>query len=254
MDGAITIIDGEPGKGKTLEALRRMLDSARRGRNITTNIKILPAGIAAMQKLNPQIIILQLRRTEVSEFWKYTPEETDVYIDEAHLQWASIKWSGTRTEEFMSYSSQFRKYGDSIYLLCQDFTNLDKFLRQRATHLIRCKCLRIPKWSPIAKERPLLFITRHHKVQRGEDEGPTGWPNVITPDNCTHLYTYYETRQRLDEGEYAPRPTWEEILRPKSTTEQTPSTNTAPEPTKEITTMPDVVAAPPNAAETSQPT
>jgi hypothetical protein len=222
VDGTLTIIDGEPGRGKTLEAMRLMIASARAGRNIAHNIALLPAGIDALHKINPSLRLFHIADAEIPEFWKHVPKNCDIYIDEAHLMWSSKDWAKNRTPEMMSYISQFRKDGDSIWALCQYFGNLDKFIRDRATTVIHCRRVSIPKL--LSKKwggRPIIFVVRTGKIQAGNEvKGGIGWPRIYTPDMVNHLYPLYDTRGKVDESNTFKRKTIEEFM----PTIQTPST------------------------------
>lgn len=212
-----------------------MLRQASRGRNIATNIAYKPALIQKLQKLNPNIVILKIEETETPEFWKHVPPGFDVFIDEAHLHWSSKNWNETRTKEFMSYVSQFRKDGDSLWMLAQEFGNLDKFLRQRCIECIRCRRLSVPRIIPYLGGRPIFFCVIPKAVRQGDiDKKSHGFPMLYTSDMCKHLYQYYETRAKIDTTLTAPRPTMETLMPTIAAAPNQPTPTAAPPPTINI--------------------
>ena len=216
MDGQLTIIDGQPGRGKTLAAVELMLDSIRRGRAVATNIALKPAFAAKAIRINPAAIVMQLKPEEIKTYWKHTPANCDIFIDEAHLIWGSEEFRVNRSGNFKSYISQFRKDGDSIHMLAQNFENLDKFIRQRAETVIRCGRISWPKFLPKIGEKPIVFSINYYKV----DEGDLGdrknlIPRLFTPGMRTGIYQMYDTRGKVwtgdNEHEQITRPTFDSI-------------------------------------------
>ena len=198
MDGTLTIIDGEPGRGKTLATIRLMIQSAKRGRNIITNVALKPEFTRRLQQKNYPITVIQPTIEEIEHFWEHTPSNCDVYIDEAHLIWDSDAWKTNRVAGFKSYISQFRKDGDSIWLLAQSYENLDKFIRQRATKIITCKRIQWPSFTPRIGGKPIAFIVTHWTTKEGERDQRNKIPEVYTPNMCRDLYTLYDTRGKVD--------------------------------------------------------
>ncbi len=198
MDGALTIIDGEPGRGKTLAAIRLMVQSAKRGRNIITNVALKPEFIRRIRNNNYNIQIIQPTAEEMDHFWQYTPENCDVYIDEAHLIWDSDAWKTNRVAGFKSYISQFRKDGDSVWLLAQSYENLDKFIRQRSTRIISCRRFSWPGFLPGIGSKPIVFIVTHWSTREGERDKRSRLPEIYTPAMCADTYTLYDTRGKVD--------------------------------------------------------
>ena len=231
MDGSLTIIDGEPGNGKTLQTVRLMLDSARRHRHITTNVALKAGFIRTAKKIFPEIKIIKPTATEAKMFWQYIPPGTDIYIDEAHLLWNSSFWKENRKQDFMEYISQFRKEGDTIYLLAQHYENLDVFIRQRASTLWTCRVLRWPKWIPIKAlktdtgGKPIIFAVNAWSTRDGErDTRKFFLPRIYTPGMCQGLYQMYDTRGTVETsatGYRHTRPTWNQFLEQQKPTEST---------------------------------
>lgn len=250
MDGSLTIIDGEPGNGKTLQTVRLMLDSARRHRHITTNVALKAGFIRTAKKIFPEIKIIKPTATECKMFWQYIPPGTDIYIDEAHLLWNSSFWKENRKQDFMEYVSQFRKEGDTIHLLAQHYENLDVFIRQRASTLWTCRALRWPKWIPIQSlktdtgGKPIVFAVNAWSTRDGErDTRKFFLPRLYTPGMCQGLYQMYDTRGTVETsatGYRHTRPTWDQFLQQQKTenkhmptllTEENPTGETPPPPT-----------------------
>lgn len=230
MNGTLIIIDGEPGYGKSLEAVRLMIESARRKRNICTNVAVKPLFIRKAKQLNPAITVLKPTPLETKEFWKYIPEGADIYIDEAHLIWPAAFWKDQRQLEFMAYISQFRKAGDTIYLMAQNYENVDNFIRQRATKLYSCKRLSWPKFFPKQLAgQPIIFFVNTWSTSAGERKNRIAWPRFYTPGMCKWTYQMYDTRGTVDIPLYdksgqlitpKPRPTWESFTMPTVLTEE----------------------------------
>ncbi len=222
MDGSLTIIDGEPGNGKTLQTVRLMLDSARRHRHITTNVALKAGFIRTAKKIYPDIKIIKPTAAEAKLFWQYIPPGTDIYIDEAHLLWNSNFWKENRQKDFLEYISQFRKEGDTIYLLAQHYENLDLFIRQRASTLWTCRVLRWPRWIPIKSlktdtgGKPILFSVNAWSTREGERHTRKFFlPRIYTPGMCQGLYQMYDTRGTVETsttGYRHTRPTWAQFM------------------------------------------
>ncbi|MDA8378436.1 MAG: hypothetical protein M0Z50_15545 [Planctomycetia bacterium] len=213
MDGSLTIIDGEPGKGKTLTAIRLMIESAKRGRNIVTNVALKPEFIRRLKAGNYGIQVIKPTVEEIEHFWEYTPAGCDIYIDEAHLIWDSDMWKTNRITGFKSYISQFRKEGDSVWLMAQNYENLDKFIRQRATKLISCRRWSWPKILPVIGEKPILFIVTYWNTREGERYQRVSFPRIYTPGMCQDIYTLYDTRGKVETTRWThKRKTWDELM------------------------------------------
>ena len=222
MNGTLVIIDGEPGYGKTLEAIRLMLESAHRKKNIITNVAVKPLFIRKVKQIWKEIIVLKPTPVETKEFWKYVPPGGDIYIDEAHLIWPAAFWKEQRQIEFMEYISQFRKAGDTVYLMAQNYENVDNFIRQRATKLYSCRRLSWPKFLPKKLAgQPIIFFVNTWATSAGERSSRIGWPRFYTPGMCHWIYQLYDTRGTVDIPLYdrhgnlvqkKPRPTWEEFM------------------------------------------
>lgn len=257
MDGSLTIIDGEPGNGKTLQTVRLMLDSARRHRHITTNVALKAGFIRTAKKIFPEIKIIKPTATEAKMFWQYIPPGTDIYIDEAHLLWNSSFWKENRKQDFMEYISQFRKEGDTIFLLAQHYENLDVFIRQRASTLWTCRVLRWPKWIPIKSlktdtgGKPIIFAVNAWSTRDGErDTRKFFLPRLYTPGMCQGLYQMYDTRGTVETsatGYRHTRPTWNQFLQQQQPTENTQMATilTEDNPTGETPEQQQPAAAPP---------
>lgn len=222
MNGQLVIIDGEPGYGKTLEAIRLMLESAHRKKNIITNVAVKPLLIKKTKQIWKDILILKPTPVETKEFWKHVPPGGDIYIDEAHLIWPAAFWKEQRQIEFMEYISQFRKAGDTVYLMAQNYENVDNFIRQRATKLYSCRRLSWPSFFPKKLARqPIIFFVNTWSTSGGERSSRIGWPRFYTPGMCYWIYQLYDTRGTVDIPLYdkqgnlvkkKPRPTWEQFM------------------------------------------
>lgn len=222
MNGTLVIIDGEPGYGKTLEAIRLMLESAHRKQNIITNVAVKPLFIRKVNQIWNKIVVLKPTPVETKEFWKYVPPGGDIYIDEAHLIWPAAFWKDNRQLEFMEYISQFRKAGDTVYLMAQNYENVDNFIRQRATKLYSCRRLSWPSFFPVRwAKQPIIFFVNTWATTGGERSTRIGWPRFYTPGMCHWIYQLYDTRGTVDIPLYdkqgnlvkkKPRPTWEQFM------------------------------------------
>jgi len=199
MDGQLAIIDGEPGTGKTLEAIRRMLADVKAGRNIATNIALRPAFIAKARQIRPGVKILRIEKDEQKEFWKTLSPGYSIYIDEAHLIWLATDWHSNRSGELVAYISQFRKYDDSITLLAQCYENLDRFIRQR-THLIyTCRRINYPLIrSKDGQKKPIIFAVHEWQTRDGERDERLGLPRFYTPSMNRGIYPLYDTRALIE--------------------------------------------------------
>lgn len=229
MDGKLRIIDGEPGKGKSLQAVRMMITDIRRGKKIATNIALTPKFATAAKKIRPDTNVMIIQDEEISEFWKHVPAGYNIYVDEAHLIWLSTDWNSNRKGQLVSYFSQFRKFGDDITLLAQNYENLDKFIRQRSTEIHTCRRISIPSfWPGKSRGRPILFWVMHYGCAGGERGDKVGFPSFYTPDICKPFYSLYDTRARVGTGqEDITRP--EEIM-PKILEPEAPATTAAGQP------------------------
>ncbi len=228
MDGTLTIIDGAPGRGKSLLAVQLMLDSVYRHHKIATNIAILPAFVQQAKRIwsGAEVVLLDDDAGETRHFWELIPPGYDVYVDEAHLIWSARDWKINSAEKdssghrntFQAYISQFRKDGDSLWLLCQNFANLDIFIRQRATRFTACRRVGFPEFVPRVGGRPIFFFQRTYNVENGQRQQAIGLPRVVTAAEMLPYYKLYDTRAKVAAnkanrpGSVVSRPTGNKVM------------------------------------------
>lgn len=162
---AIHAITGKPGGGKSLEAMRLLVEVLRDdlGCQIVTNLPIKVEALNAFvqkryptETLNVVGRITLLEESAVHEFWRhrgnvlddagcvvqeavvaesqgvetrYTTTHAVVYfLDEFHLFFNAREWAKTG-KSALWYASQHRKLGDDVYWVTQYLDNVDKQFR-----------------------------------------------------------------------------------------------------------------------------
>lgn len=142
---AIHFISGKPGGGKTLLALRLMLEELVYGsRLVVTNVSLkLPELNEFIQTKYPDASVNLFERVrilsekECEEFWKHRVKDgredkgAFIVLDELHLFFNARKWMHTG-EDCLHYLSQHRKLGDDVLCVTQHVENVDKQFRSVA--------------------------------------------------------------------------------------------------------------------------
>jgi hypothetical protein len=159
---SIHIILGKPGAGKSLYAVRRLIDELRdTERNIVTNLPVRPDRLNEyLQTKWPDRDFRLLQRLrmltddEVKQFWtirgpeivgggagsnldaKYFPDSQGLrgvayFLDEAHIAFNAREWASLG-KGCLHYLSQHRKLSDIVWVITQAPGNLDKQFRSVA--------------------------------------------------------------------------------------------------------------------------
>jgi len=193
---SVQFIGGKPGGGKTLLAVRIILDELRKSdRVVVTNVSLKLGEIAGYfneqgwsynaEWLRDRVVILE--DEQLVEFFRFrypgvvlpvVGDKTDytkvkdkgvLYVlDEVHIPFNSRRWQDTGPK-VIYYLSQHRKLGDDVVLISQAIQNVDKQMRSMAQDFTYVRNL--------SKEQHGLFRLPAVFVRRVFLELPTG-PNV----------------------------------------------------------------------------
>lgn len=142
---SIHFVLGKPGGGKTLYAMKLILEELRQGdRLVVTNVALnLSRFNEYIQEKYPGETINLWQRVSVltedmcREFWKYRTmpgiEDKGAFIvlDELHLFFNAREWMNTG-KDCLHYLSQHRKLGDDVICVTQHVGNVDKQFRSVA--------------------------------------------------------------------------------------------------------------------------
>lgn len=145
----IHFVQGKPGGGKTLYALRLIIAELVRGnRRVVTNVALkLPELNEYLQIKYPKETINLFERVrilqeaELKTFWQFRAPPGENYetwahgalivLDEVHLYFNARKWMDTG-DACLHYLSQHRKLGDDVICVTQHPDNVDKQFRSVA--------------------------------------------------------------------------------------------------------------------------
>lgn len=149
---SVHFISGKPGAGKSLYAMKLILEELRFGiRKVVTNLAINPGRLNEyIQKTWPDLSINLFERLHrlddesCRKFWLHrrgTPsddrpwtlpgEGAFIVLDELHLFFNAREWMHTGTD-CLHYLSQHRKLGDDVICVTQHVGNVDKQFRSVA--------------------------------------------------------------------------------------------------------------------------
>ena len=128
----ITLITGQPGAGKSMYAVKLVVDELLSSdRDIITNLALFKLRIYKyiVDKFNKEIDINRIIQIEnPGEFLKYRKKESLIILDECQTAFNARAWKET-SKEVIDYLSQHRKLGDDVVLITQDPGLMDKQFR-----------------------------------------------------------------------------------------------------------------------------
>lgn len=133
----IIVFEGTPGSGKTYDAVRKLIQNLRIGRQVYTNIDGLDQdeakeAIKAVADIGDDQLKFRLhylRPEQVKEFWRHCPEGSLIIIDEAHKYFNTRDWSSATNRECADWASTHRHAGNDVVFITQDIEKIDKHLR-----------------------------------------------------------------------------------------------------------------------------
>jgi len=133
----IECYEGRLGGGKTISAVLRMLDAWCAGATVFSNVAIKWEEVKKYVRQHWRMELDDrqfqfLDDEKIHNFHRFTPSNSLVVIDEAHLWFNARDWSQTANtqRELLNFLTQSRKYKTDIIFITQAAANLDKqFMR-----------------------------------------------------------------------------------------------------------------------------
>jgi hypothetical protein len=156
VGGGLNFVTGPMGAGKSLYAVRRIVDAVTSGRYVVTNVELHPDAFDRIARHVTRVtpwadrahIAERLRgyyvfERELSEAMRYRlpagrDEGRGIFVwDEGHNDLNNRRWKDEGRADIMAWGTQLRKLGFIGYLLTQHADNTDAALRRVANFHIR---------------------------------------------------------------------------------------------------------------------
>jgi len=155
VGGGLNFVTGPMGAGKSLNAVRRIVDATTTGRYVVTNVELLEgwSGRVAFhvspwaskykrRELALKLESLYIFERDLAEARRYRVpgrgEGRAVFVwDEGHNDLNNRNWKDQGRAELLEWATQLRKLGFTGYLLTQHGDNTDAALRRIANFHIR---------------------------------------------------------------------------------------------------------------------
>jgi len=133
----IFLHEGNPGSGKSYDAVRRIIEVLKTGRKVYTNIDGLEkpekrAAIAALVGIDPPLLdslLVHLNEKETETFWTFCDHGSFIIIDEIHKWFNSRDWGKEGNRSFSDWASTHRHYGYDLCMLTQRASKVDTQVR-----------------------------------------------------------------------------------------------------------------------------
>jgi len=153
--GGLNFVTGPMGAGKSLFAVRRIVQAVCAGQYAITNVELAPGWqhrvafhVAPWQRPASRAVLadrfhrLYVHETSLSEARRYrvpgTGEGRALFVwDEGHNDLNNRKWKDEGRDELLTWATQLRKLGFIGYLLTQHSDNTDAALRRISNHQIK---------------------------------------------------------------------------------------------------------------------
>lgn len=226
VGGGLNYVVGPMGSGKSLFAVRRIVQAVTTGRYVVTNVDLRPGWehqvalhVAPWKRphqrrpIAERFASLYVYETELAAARKYRlppqlgrkPQEgRGVFVwDEGHNDLNNRKWKEAGRDELLTWATQLRKLGFVGYLLTQHADNTDAALRRIANNVVRLQNqreqtrllgMRVSPWP--------LFLAYWYPVHLGESRpGQTAQATRVERYFLTwhrHLYNTMDLFHGLD--------------------------------------------------------
>lgn len=128
---------GTPGSGKTYEAVKKIVDNLKMGREVWTNIDglQLQESLEAIKNLTDMsdselsAKLHYLTNEQCSQFWLFVPHGALILVDEVHKLFSNRNWASDQNKDFTEWASTHRHFGNDVVLITQDLEKIDKHAR-----------------------------------------------------------------------------------------------------------------------------
>lgn len=128
---------GVPGSGKSYEAVQTILDAAKQGRKIYTNIdgfddsecKEFQKNYCNLTDFQLDTTIHFLTKEQVFNFWEFVENGSLIVIDEIQLNFSNRDWSSEGNRSFVRWAEVHRHHGFDLIMLTHSTEKIDKHVR-----------------------------------------------------------------------------------------------------------------------------
>lgn len=133
----IIVFEGTPGSGKSYEAVVRILDNLRKGREVFVYLdgmdnkscrELIGVFSDLYGKLDDRLHCIE--PAEIPTFFDNLPAGAFIVLDEVHKWFGAREWNTTKNKRFADYCSTHRHHGHDILLITQDINGLDSAVRR----------------------------------------------------------------------------------------------------------------------------
>lgn len=136
----IVIHEGNPGSGKSYDAVRKIIDALKSGRTVFTNIDGLEkprcreviAHLCGITRYALETQLIHLASKQCARFWDIAPAGSFVVIDECHKFWSSRASTTGQNKDMCEWAAEHRHSGYDVLLITQRSTKIDVELRSIA--------------------------------------------------------------------------------------------------------------------------
>jgi hypothetical protein len=176
MNGAIELITGTLGGGKTLVAVERIYEHLERGGYVFTNIELYPEEITRRMAERGYVFdpsrLTFLKPEDMEKFHEHVARGTKnsqvmVAIDEAHLSHHARDYLNTDTS-LVDFNTLVRKLDILLLYITQDPSNLDKQFRKMVGTLWVCRNMRHYKILGVLPFPIPIFFRVQFDTTRGQ--------------------------------------------------------------------------------------
>jgi len=128
---------GTIGSGKSYESAIKIVDNLKLGRTVYSNIdghddpecRKWVQELSGLDDYDFETKFHFLDQVKTKRFWEYVKNGSLIFIDEAHNYFNARNWQSEENQQFASWASTCRHYGNDLVLITQHIEKIEKHLR-----------------------------------------------------------------------------------------------------------------------------
>lgn len=139
----IFFFTGTPGSGKTYEAVDKIVDNLRKGKNVYTNIDgmqdpVCQENLRLITDLSETDFAKKFhhlgdRKEDLHHFWDFCPEHNSlIVLDEVQNLFSNRDWAQAKNTQFAEWASTHRHHGYDLVIITQNAERVDSAVRALA--------------------------------------------------------------------------------------------------------------------------